>query len=88
MNMFCEITAQVMSEHELYRGQQGSGQRGVSRDRGRLNMAHAKQSRPDSGFGFQIKVVKKNQVVIRRWEAGRKNMGESDGRVYRRVIQW
>ena len=32
--------------------------------RGRANMAHSRQSSPDSGLGFQVKVIYTLQVVI------------------------
>ena len=47
---------------------EGSGQavgRGVAlqgEDRCRANMTHVRQSRPDSGLGFQVK-IRKSQVV-------------------------
>jgi len=43
------------------RSKNGSDSRGVflTLERFRVNMAHAKQSRPDSGRGFQVTVLKK-----------------------------
>ena len=35
----------------------------VASNRFRANMAHTRQSRPDSGLGFQVKLVKPYQVV-------------------------
>ena len=38
----------------------------------RENMAHLRQSRPDSGLGFQMKVLETIQVVLLRSEADRR----------------
>jgi len=40
----------------------GFGGLGSGTHRFRANMAHVRQSRPDSGLGFQVKVLKPFQV--------------------------
>ena len=37
--------------------------KGASANRGRANMAHIRQSRPDSGLDVQVKVLKKFKAV-------------------------
>jgi len=43
----------------------------VYADRSRANMAHARQSRPDYGLGFQVKVFQTFQVDPSLLESGR-----------------
>ena len=49
---------------------------GEERDPTMANMAHIRQSRPDSGVGFQVKVSKSFQVIHSYQLGGPKDRGE------------
>ena len=52
-----------LSDH-IERGVSAPGARVSIRGRCRANMAYIRQSRPDSGLGFQVKVVEAFQLVL------------------------
>ena len=58
---------------------EGGGGGGGGESRGRANMVHVTQLRPDSGPSFQMKVCQTFKVVLSSFESGPTNIGINSG---------